>query len=360
MTKVEKIRNLGRAAAAMALVAAVLAGAAAAQNPFAAQMQAAAAGRALLTEPGLQVVLCGTSGPLYSPDRAGPCTVVIAGGRWYLVDAGGGALESLLRLNLPFADLAGVFVTHYHSDHMAELGEVNFAFWTRGAGTSPLRMWGPEGLDEVVSAFNQAYALDKGYRIAHHGEDIMPPAGAFATAHPFTFDAGTATKVVLEEGGLKVTAIRVDHPPIPVAVGYRFDFEGRSAVISGDTRRSPDLAAAARGADLLIHEAIGDAVVRLAAPALERAGNSRQATILTDALNNHTLPPDVFAVAAEAGVRMVVLSHLVPPLPAEQADRVYLQGRDAFAGRALVGQDGMRFVLPSGSEEIREDRVPGP
>ncbi len=317
-----------------------------AQNPMAAQAQANAIGARLLDDGKMHVVLCGTAGPIYSPTRSGPCTAVIADGHFFLVDAGSGAARSLARLALPVGELDGLLLTHFHSDHIDDLAEVNFAHWTRSDGLTPLDIWGsspPIGV--VVHGFDNAYVPDVGYREAHHGRDIMPPQGATAEPHEIVFAGEETRKTIYERDGFTVTAFLVDHPPIPQALGYRFDWNGLSVVVSGDTRRSTNLVAAARGADLLVHEAIADSVIRMIAPMLEGAGNARGATILTDALTNHTFPSDVYAVAAEAEVEALVLSHLVPALPASQAAGPFGQGSDIFEGQSWVGEDGMHFVL---------------
>ena len=121
--------------------------------------------------------------------------------------------------------------------------------WTGSGNESPLPVYGPTGVEAVVGGFNAAYAADNGYRTAHHGPVITPPAAAGATAMPFAVPTGPV--MVYEADGLKVTAFPVDHRPVQPAVGYRFDYKGRSVVISGDTAKSPMVERVAKGADLL-------------------------------------------------------------------------------------------------------------
>lgn len=175
------------------------------------------------------------------------------------------------------------------------------------------------------------------------------------------FSRDARQSVFYDRDGLRVTAFLVDHPPAVPAVGYRFDYAGRSVVLSGDTRRSANLIAAARGADLLVHEVMADAVIELLAPALERAGNLRTATILRDALDNHTFPHDLFALAREAEVAALALYHLVPALAPEAAASAFTRGRDAFEGPVWVGEDGLHLVLAAhGSEPVRSADVESP
>jgi ribonuclease Z len=345
-------------------IAAVVLGTAAsmAQAPADRARLAAQGGRIDLLEDGaLHVVLCGTGSPLPDAQRAGPCTAVLAGGRFFVVDAGPGASESIQLLGLPRGRLSALLLTHFHSDHIAETGELVFSSWAGGRAT-PLAVHGPEGVEQVVAGFQQAYALDAGYRTAHHGAELMPPAGGRAVAHTIRLDAaaGTAGAVIYEREGLRVRAFLVDHAPIAPAIGYRFDYAGRCVVISGDTVRSPSLVAAAKGCDLVVHEVLSDTLVGAAAQAMARGGNARLGAMLTDTLDYHTFPRDVFALAAEAGVRAVALTHLVPAVPAAQAEAVFTQGRDLFAGEIHVGADGMHFTLPPGSSEIRVERLGPP
>src|SRR6185437_4862391 len=124
---------------------------------------------------GLHVGLCGSGSPMPDPTRAGPCTAVLAGQRLYVVDVGAGAQKNLQLMNLPAARVDGVFLTHFHSDHIDGLGELMLQRWAGGANAAPLPVYGPVGVDQVISGFEAAYTLDRGYRIAHHGPAVAPP-----------------------------------------------------------------------------------------------------------------------------------------------------------------------------------------
>lgn len=140
--------------------------------------------------------------------------------------------------------LNGVLFTHFHSDHIADLADVNLASWVQGRKTS-LEVYGPAGVDEVVDGFNQAYRLDRHYRVAHHGSDLLAPAAA-----PMTPVAFTPGEIAWQDGLMTITSFPVDHAPIAPAVGYRVDYRDRSVVISGDSNATGSLFAAARDAGL--------------------------------------------------------------------------------------------------------------
>lgn len=304
---------------------------------------------------GLHIALCGTGSPLPNPTRAGPCNVVIAGKHMFVIDTGEGAARNITLMGLPMARVEGVFLTHFHSDHVDGIGPVMLLRWTGASATTPLPVHGPSGVDQVIAGFNSAYKIDNGYRTSHHGPAIAPPTGAGAIAVPFALpEPGKGnTVLVYDKDGLKVTAIRVDHGPVSPAVGYRFDYKGRSAVISGDTSKSPALIAAARGADVLVHEALQPRLVGLLTAALDAKGIKNTAQITRDIINYHTTPEQAADSAREAGVRQLVLNHLVPTLPNRFFYPAFLgDAPERFGGPITVGEDGMLFSLPAGSREI--------
>lgn len=310
---------------------------------------------------GLHIALCGTGSPLPNPARAGPCNVVIAGEHMFIVDAGEGSARNIAQMGLPMARVEGVLLTHFHSDHIDGMGPVMLMRWTGAAAKTPLPVYGPSGVDRVMAGINTAYAIDNGYRTGHHGPTIAPPTGAGAAAIPFALpEAGKGdTVIVLERDGLKVTAIRVDHGPVSPAVGYRFDYKGRSIVISGDTSKSPSLVAAAKGADVLVHEALQPKLVAMMTAALDAKGLKNTAQITRDILNYHTTPDQAAEAAREAGVRRLILSHIVPSIPSAHFYPAFLgDAPKRFPGPIIVGEDGMLFSLPAGGSAIEERKLP--
>lgn len=301
---------------------------------------------------GLHVALCGTGSPLPDATRAGPCSVVIAGTHVFVVDIGEGGARTIAHMGIPMGRIEGVFLTHFHSDHIDGMGPLMLMRWTGAAATSPLAVHGPPGVKAVIAGFDAAYATDNGYRSAHHGATIAPPSGAGAT--PLPFDLGNAdSALVFEANGLRVTAFRVDHGPVKPAVGYRFDYKGRSAVFSGDTAPVATLVTAAKGADLLVNEALHPALVKLITAALDAKGQKNTAQITRDIIGYHTTPEQAADTAKAAGVRLLVLNHLVPPLPLRFAYPAFLgEAKRHYGGEIIVGEDGMLFSLPAGTSEI--------
>lgn len=307
----------------------------------------------------LHVGLCGSGSPMPDPTRAGPCTVVLAGHRLFVVDVGAGSQKNLALMNLPPAKVDGVFLTHFHSDHIDGLGELMLQRWAGGANARPLPVYGPTGVDQVVAGFEAAYALDRSYRIAHHGPEVAPPSGFGGTPHPFAIDRNGPNVVLIDDGGLKVTAFPVDHRPVEPAVGYRFDYRGRSVVISGDTAPSARLEAVARGADVLVHEGLAPNLVIVQNRAATAGGKDNLAHITHDILSYHTTPDQAAGIAQRAGVRYLLFTHIIPPLPIQALEGPWLgKSRSIFHGPVRVGHDGDFLSLPPDSKAIRRsDRL---
>jgi ribonuclease Z len=303
---------------------------------------------------GLHAGLCGSGAPLPDPTRAGPCVFVIAGKHVYIVDAGEDSPRKMALMGLAPGLIDAVFLTHFHSDHIGGLGELMLQRWGGGTHHDPVPVIGPQGVESVVDGFNQAYALDKKYRVAHHGEAILPPSGAGGVARPFTLLEGSgAAQVILQQDGLTVTAFAVNHLPVFPAAGYRFDYRGRSVVISGDTAPSATLARYAGGADVLFHEGLQTAMVSVLRDSALRNGRPAAAQILADIPSYHTTPEDAARIAQQAGVRYLMFYHTIPPLPSAYLNSAFLgDSPKLFKGPIMIGKDGMLLSLAPGTTTI--------
>lgn len=344
------------AALGLAAAALLLAGCERAQDALLQRAAERAAPRTdLFADDALRVLICGSSSPFPHPTRARPCTAVFAAGKLWVVDVGTGSWNQMGGWRVP-AKLGAVLLTHFHSDHIAELGEWNLQSWVNGR-EAPLPVIGPQGVERVVAGFNEAYALDVGYRTTHHGADLLPPAVGGMAPAPIAFAEGETSAVVHDADGLRITAFLVDHTPVSPAVGYRFDYQGRSAVVSGDTVKSANLIRVAAGADVLVHEAQANHLVGVLQQTAAET-RPRMSRILGDIPSYHTSPIEAAEAANEAGVKLLVLSHLTPPPPNALVKRMFLRGVDAVRDSGWVmADDGMLITLPAGTDEIAQGEI---
>ena len=302
---------------------------------------------------GLHVALCGAGSPLPDPARSGPCVAVVAGDRLYIVDSGSGSARILARMRIPPARVDAVLLTHFHSDHIDGLGELEMQRWANSGSSDPLPVYGPEGVEEVVEGINRAYANSRASRTTHHGEDLVPAGGAGGVAVPFPEPAPGQDLVLIDGDGVRVTAFRVDHAPVAPAVGYRFDYKDRSVVISGDTVKSANLERAAKGTDLLVHEALAPQLVAQLTAAAQAAGNERLAKITRDILTYHATPVEAAEIARDAGADHLLYYHIVPPLLIAPMETIFLQGvEETYDGPVTLGRDGTLVIMEGNSDTI--------
>ena len=315
----------------------------------------------LLGEDALRVAVCGSSAPLQSVNRAKACVAVFAGGKFYIVDVGPESVENLVRWGIPLSKIGGVLLTHFHSDHIGDLGELNLQTWAAGR-PAPLPVYGGPGVEGVVAGFNAAYRLDQGYRTEHHTERVMPASTWPLTARVVDLGEPTPAKdrvaTVLETGDLRITAIEVDHAPITPAYAYRFDYRGRSVVVTGDLKFHPPLAAAAKGADILVSEAIARSMVEALQRGTAGAGRQQQATILHDIQDYHLSPREAAQIAERAGVKLLVFYHLLPAPDSALARRLFADDvREVRRGEWAMAADGSLYTLPIGSDRITQGEI---
>jgi ribonuclease Z len=303
------------------------------------------AGTAFPESTSLRVYVCGSASPL-GMGQAQACIAIITPEHFYLIDSGAGSTDNINRLGLPTERLQGLLLTHFHSDHIAEIYEVNLSSWV-GGRPAPLTVYGPTGVDEVTNAVNAGYRLDRIYRTGHHGEELLQPA--LGVLQHKTIVPG----VILEDGDLKITAYVAEHPPIEPAVGYRFDYRGRSVVISGDSNVNGDTLEIVDGADLLLHDALSLPTVTALSEAMGAAGRSRQSKIVSDVMDYHASTDSLIELGEKSNVDMVAFYHLVPvPLNSVLED-IFTRGvPDNF----LLAEDLMWFELPIDNDDIVVNR----
>jgi ribonuclease BN (tRNA processing enzyme) len=283
-----------------------------------------------------QLVLLGTGGgPTPKALRAAPAAALVIGGQLHVLDAGNGVARQAALAGLPLKALAHVWISHLHSDHVADAFALPWLAWS-GALTTPVTVHGPPGMARMGRDWLRFARVDIETRMADEGRPDLRKLLRVAEVKP---------GVMMEAGGLKVTAARVEHPPLTDSFAYRFDWakdgSAKSVVYSGDTRPCPALIDLARGADVLVQE-----VMYL--PALDRliANESNAPTLRQHLLASHTTAEQAGEIAAAAGVKRLVLTHFVPGGDASVSDTDWAApARKAFAGEVMVGRDLLRVAV---------------
>lgn len=277
-----------------------------------------------------RVTLLGTGAPPPALNRFGPSTLVEVGDEKLIFDAGRGALQRLNQLRLPFGDITGMFLTHHHSDHLVGFTDLWLTGWIGrpwGKRTVPLKVWGPEGTHQMIEHLPLAFATD--IRVRSHS---YPAEGVKLESTEIS------EGVVFDKGGVRISAFKVDHGGEHLdAFGYRIDYGGRSAVLSGDTTFNENLIAHAQDADLLVHE-----VTYGMGAGVERANLERIS-------RNHTLPEQAGEVFARTRPRLAVYTHILLFGDATAEDLIPAT-RPKYDGPLVVGEDLMQFEI---GEEVR-------
>lgn len=294
---------------------AFVAGAIVSVMPFRAPVRAAA--------PATRVVLLGTKGgPTPSAVRAPASVAIVTDGRLYLLDCPNGVAGQLAKAAIRLDQLSHVFVTHNHSDHVVDAGSLLVLAWGSGLKSS-VTLHGPPPLRQIVDLSLAAASYDIAVRMREEGRPALLPL--------IQVQERTAAGLVHQDTQVRVTSAAVDHYTVKPAFAYRFETPTRSVVISGDTTYSENLVRLARGADLLIHEA-------MYLPGVDQLAGDN-ASLKQHLLRSHSTTEQVGLVAARAGVKKLVLSHLVPAFPSI-TDDMWLAGvRKNFSGEAIVGRD---------------------
>ncbi len=267
----------------------------------------------------LEITLLGTGSPLVDPLRAGPATLVRAGGATLLFDCGRGVLMRAAAAGVQANGLTALLLTHLHSDHITDLNDVITSRWVTTFAPSPLPVVGPPGTAAVVDGLLAMLAPDISYRLAHH-DDLTWDPGVDVAEH--------LDGVVFDEGGVRILAAPTDHRPVEPSIGYRVEHDGHAVVIAGDTVPCEGLDRLCAGADALVHTVIrADQVRAIPVPRLQ------------DILDYHSSVEQAAQTASRNGVGTLVLTHYVPPMAPGAEEEWRSIAAEHFAGPIELGDD---------------------
>lgn len=290
----------------------------------------------------IYVYTVGTGAPLPGV-RAQTGTAVIVNGHFFMFDVGDGVVQKAENMGLPLTKLDGIFITHWHSDHMMDLPSIISRSWLLGRNNE-LHLYGPDGLDTLNQAINQYLHIENGHRVDHHSAAIMDVSKARAIPHEFKNVQG-GKAIVYQKDGITITAFDVNHEPIEPAVGYAIEYKGKKVVISGDTKKDDMVLEMAKDADLLFHEVLLVSLLKQMAAATGENGNQREETIITDIQDYHTSPAEVAEIAAKANVKKLVLHHFAPAPDLKLIENLYRQELKGYDGPIHFANDGDKFVV---------------
>tara|TARA_E500000081_G_C6113572_1_gene344018 strand:- start:648 stop:1706 length:1059 start_codon:yes stop_codon:yes gene_type:complete len=299
-------------------------------------------------EDALSAAVCGSRSPLPSPGRAETCILVAAGDDLFVVDIGDGSNQNLRSWNIDFRNIEAVLITHLHSDHIADLPGLHQNAWVVGERSSKLKVFGPEGVDQFTQGIEMAYAHDYVFRNEHHGDAVAPLE--YAGFDTSVIDLNNP--VIFDNGELKITAFRVVHEPIEPALGYKFEYKGRSLVITGDTSYTQSVIDNAMNVDVLFHEAQANHMLAVIEDLQRSLGMDLLATILDDITTYHTTLIEAAEIANKANVKKLVFYHLTPAPRNYIQEIMFVRGVDEVRKEWTLVDDGTLIILPIESEDI--------
>ena len=297
----------------------------------------------------LKVVVCGSRSPLPAPGRAEACILVEAGDDIYIFDMGNGSAVNLQQYQIPWSNVKGIFITHMHSDHMADLPDAHLASWIQGR-KSPLKVYGPKGINLVTKGFELAYSADYQYRNEHHGDEILPLDIAGYEA----IEIANNEYIENDTAGMEILPFTVNHHPVNHAFGFKIAYKGRTLVISGDTINDGSVQKYSKDIDLLIHSAISlDIVERLRSV----APIPQMDKIFLDIQDYHTPINQAGEIARDANVKHLLIYHAIPSPNNTIMEKVFYRPLKGIYKDFTASVDGTRIILPIGTNEILIDEI---
>ena len=293
-------------------------------------------------------LVCGSRGPLPGKGRAEPCIMIKTPDHMFVVDTGDGSRQNLTNWSINLGNLDAVLLTHLHSDHISDLADFHLYSWVTQNRGKKLPVYGPLGTNLVTEGITKAYELDTEWRTLHHGEEVAPSdfAGFDTTI------INLNDPVIYDDGKLKITAFEVEHFPVDPSLGYRFDYKGRSIVISGDTDYSENLVKQSKNADLLFHDALSHNMIgRL--EEISEDTNPLLSTVFYDIQDYHASPIEAAQAANEANVKELIFYHLTPAPQNFIAKIIFVRGvNEVRPDNWTLADDGTMAILPIESEDI--------
>ena len=294
----------------------------------------------------LSALVCGSKSPLAHPTRAETCILIKAGDKYFIFDVGDKSVSNLMNWRIPLDKLEYVFISHLHIDHYSDIEDLHMWSWVGMNRGSKLKVYGPDGIKEVLGKIEDASQIDYRFRNEHHGDNFAPLDIA-------GFDAKIIQEFnvpIYDKDQIKISAFPVNHHPIDPSLGFKIEYKNRSIVISGDTIYSENVLKASKNVDVLFHEAMSKEILNMLYEALPIDSLGRVG--IKDIQNYHTEAIDAARLAKKANVQHLILYHLLPAPRNYILENIFVRGLKEEFKNFTLSNDGTIVFLPTNSKEI--------
>jgi ribonuclease Z len=303
---------------------------------------------------GLHVALCGAGSQfLVDPKRSEPCVLVLAGKQLFVVGAGNKSTQIIESMNFGAGEVKAIFLTAFHSYQINGLGQLLNWNWLLAKADKPLPVFGPKGVDNVVSSLNQAYFMDSRFKLNTLNPQHVSPISYGGRPITINFDKPDDIATISKTNDLEILAFQVSGANNEPTLGYIFKYKGRSALITGDVPKSADIVQRAKNVDLLVHDALSPVLMKAYLDGAVKSGLVHVAELFSVIMTQHTTPEEAAHTATKAQVKYLLLSGVTPPLQLPGAEGIFMgEAKSIFKGPLKIGSDGDVVSMPAHSDEF--------
>jgi ribonuclease Z len=303
---------------------------------------------------GLHVALCGAGSQfLVDPKRSEPCVLVLAGKQLFVVGAGNKSTQIIESMNFGAGEVKAIFLTAFHSYQINGLGQLLNWNWLLAKADKPLPVFGPKGVDNVVSSLNQAYFMDSRFKLNTLNPQHVSPISYGGRPITINFDKPDDIATISKTSDLEILAFQVNAANNEPTLGYIFKYKGRSALITGDVPKSADIVQRAKNVDLLVHDALSPVLMKAFLDGAVKSGLTHVAELFSVIMTQHTTPEEAAHTATKAQVKYLLLSGVTPPLQLPGAEGIFMgEAKSIFKGPLKIGSDGDVVSMPAHSDEF--------
>ena len=303
---------------------------------------------------GLHVALCGAGSQfLVDPKRSEPCVLVLAGKQLFVVDAGNKSTQIIESMNFGAGEVKAIFLTAFHSYQINGLGQLLNWNWLLAKSDKPLPVFGPQGVDNIVSSLNQAYSIDSRSKLNTLNPQHLSPVSFGGRPITIAFDKPDDVATLSKTNDLEILAFQVNAATDAQALGYIFRYKGRSALITGNVPKTANIVQRAKNVDLLVHDALSPVLMKAYLDGAVKSGLPHVAELFSVIMAQHTSPEEAAQTATQAQVKYLLLSGITPALQLPGAEGIFMgNANNIYSGPIKIGTDGDVVSMPAYSDEF--------